>query len=50
MNSSPAKDIQTILVVDDSLHDYETYVRYLNKARPNTYRTKFLSIGKQVFS
>ena len=39
-----------ILVVDDSPHDYETYVRYLGKASPNTYRTKFLSIGRQVFS
>ncbi|GEM_PF-566219 len=50
MNSPVANDLQTILVVDDSQHDYETYVRYLNKARPNTYRTKFLSIGRQVFS
>jgi PAS domain S-box-containing protein len=50
MNVPLASDLQTILVVDDSPHDYETYVRYLNKARPNKYRTKFLSIGRQVFS
>jgi CheY-like chemotaxis protein len=42
--------LPTILVVDDSPHDYETYVRYLNKARPNVYRTKFLSVGQHVFS
>jgi PAS domain S-box-containing protein len=36
--------------VDDSTHDYETYVRYLIKARPNAYRTKFLSVGRHVFS
>jgi len=50
MNTDQVQNLPTILVVDDSSHDYETYVRYLNKARPNTYRTKFLSAGRQVFS
>lgn len=40
----------TILVVDDSVHDYETYVRYLSRTRPNQYKTKFFSAGRHVFS
>jgi PAS domain S-box-containing protein len=50
MSKAQLHDLPTILVVDDSTHDYEMYVRYLNKARPNKYRMKFLSIGRQVFS
>ncbi len=38
--------LHTILVVDDSHHDYETHVRFLAKARANTYHTRLLSLGK----
>jgi PAS domain S-box-containing protein len=50
MTTDPSRGLPTILVVDDSPHDYETYVRYLNKARPNQYRTKFFSAGRHVVS
>jgi len=50
MTTPTSHTLPTIMVVDDSPHDYETYVRYLNKSRPNQYRTKFLSIGRHVFA
>ena len=50
MTTKTSQVLPTILVVDDSTHDYETYVRYINKARPNQYRTKFLSAGRHLFS
>ena len=40
---------RNILVVDDSANDYETYVRYLQKAGPRKYKTKCFSLGKEVF-
>jgi CheY-like chemotaxis protein len=50
METEAAAKLPTIVVVDDSSHDYETYVRYLGKASPNTYQTKFLSMGKQILN
>ncbi len=44
------RDHPTILVVDDSPHDFETYVRYLDKAKPDTYKIKLLPLGKDLFS
>lgn len=48
--SDSVNQLPTILVVDDSPHDYDTYVRYINKARPNQYKTKLFSAGRHVFA
>lgn len=42
----PAREI---LVIDDSLHDYETYTRYLSQMAPDQYKTHVLSSAKEIF-
>lgn len=41
--------LRSILVVDDSFHDYETYVRFLSKS-PRKFKTQYISLGKELLS
>jgi two-component system, NarL family, sensor histidine kinase UhpB len=50
MSTAITSDFSTILVVDDSHSDYETYARYLERARPGKFRTRLLSAGRQLLS
>src|SRR5690242_19719335 len=40
---------RSIVVVDDSVHDYETYVRYLSSG-PRKFKTQYMSLGKEFLS